>query len=111
MINLQQSAFEKEPNSSEKSTEEPIQIADDGQGGKKLEYGNSHEMATTALTESEQATVDMLHEQPNGTAIKESEATSHKPIEPLEEADTVQPTLLSSQDIATTDQPIDSKVF
>ena len=97
----------------EKSTEEPTQISDDSQGGKKLEDGNSHEMATmTALTESEQATEDMLHEQPNGTATKQSEATSHEhPVEPLEKADKVRPTLLSSDDIATTDHPIDSKVY
>nr|XP_010938290.1 lon protease homolog, mitochondrial [Elaeis guineensis] len=96
----------------EKSTEEPTQISDDSQVGKKLEDGNSHEMATmTALTESEQATEDMLHERPNGTATKESEATSHEhPVEPLEKADKVRPTLLSSDDIATTDHPIDSKV-
>ncbi|KAG1371355.1 lon protease, mitochondrial-like [Cocos nucifera] len=95
----------------EKSTEEPTQISDDGQGGKKLEDGNSHEMATTALTESEQATEDRIHEQPNGTATKESEATFHEhPVEPLEQADKVRPALLSSDDIVTTDHPIDSKV-
>ncbi|XP_038979039.1 lon protease homolog, mitochondrial-like isoform X2 [Phoenix dactylifera] len=106
-VSLQQGAKQLR----EKSTEEPTQIADDGPGGKKLEDGNSHERATTTtLTESEQAIEVSLHEQPNGTATEESEATSHEHLVEQLEADKVQPTLLSSDGIATTDQPVDSKV-
>ncbi|XP_038973790.1 lon protease homolog, mitochondrial-like [Phoenix dactylifera] len=106
-VSLQQGAKQLR----EKSTEEPTQIADDGPGGKKLEDGNSHERATTTtLTESEQAIEVSLHEQPNGTATEESEATSHEHLVEQLEADKVQPTLLSSNGIATTDQPVDSKV-